>query len=195
MKKQNLTKKLQKSVQSKPILLSALGFSIILLLGLLQLQYGIFSSKPTPSPTPTFVPKPTTQAVYNSSTPDPGCAPQTFTSSDLGISFNYLYPNCTQKFFTREIGNSIYLYTRGDEPFSGTDADFLKTFLPNSHYYYAEVFNKDPNLSLKDAIRQQILKGYPEDICVLKDSRHAYPREDSSYSAAEIDVSYTVSAT
>jgi len=169
MKKQNLTKKLQKSVQSKPVLLGALGFSIILLLSLLQSQYGIFSSKPTPPPTPTFAPVPTTKAVYNSPTPNPDCASQTFTSLNLGISFNYAYPNCTQKFFPREIGNKVYLYNpnRGDEPFSGIDADFLRTILPNTNYFYVEVISKNPQDPVETAIQKLILQGYSQQDCQI----------------------------
>ena len=122
-------------------------------------------------------------------TPLPTPAPHTtFTSNNLGISFTYLTQvSGRQNFFTREIGNTVYLYynVATNQPFSGTDAEFLQT-IPG-HGYSVEVFSKDPQQSLRDAIKQQFLTGYAESNCFVNTARYGHPRADESYQTAIID--------
>jgi len=154
MKKKNLTKTLHKPVLSKPILLGALGLSILLLLVVLQIQDGIFSSKPAPLPTPTFAPVPTTQAVYNSPTP----FFQTFTSPDLGISFTH--PSSVD---VKEVGNKVYLGRI--DPYG----------------LYVQVLPKDPADTLEAAARKQFLQGYSEQKCLFRDNSRNTPHLPSSF--------------
>src|SRR5260370_27739061 len=96
----------------------------------------------------------------------------TYTSDKLGISFTYINTvSGRQNFFTKEIGDTVYLYYNlaTNQPFSGTDAEFLNT-IPG-HGYAVEVFNKDPQQSLQDAIKQQLLTGYSESDCFVNTTR------------------------
>ena len=185
MKKQTLVTKLHKPVHPVLslvlILVGLVGIGSIIMLALQS------SRKPT-SPqqqhtiqsTSSVLPKPTVEQ-----------APAvTFTSPDLGISFDYTsvyhYPRSDkgQYFFTREIGSKVFLYSpTGDQPFSGTDAEFLNKIGGVS----VEVFRKDPTLSLQDAIKQRFLSGYTGTDCFVKPTRYGFPREDMSYQAASID--------
>src|SRR5947209_15977301 len=134
----------------------------------------VFEQIGTPSaPTPTQVPAP--HATYS--------------SNKLGISFNYIpvFPNGVgQYFFIREIGDIIYLYwvPGADKPFSGSDSEFLQTIAPGSKY--VEVFNKEPQQSLQDAIRQRFLAGYSEADCSIGSTGN-HPRKDESFQTAIID--------
>ncbi len=113
--------------------------------GLLRdIQYLLFSPRQFQSQTnPAFAPR-----LQTGIFPTP--IVKAFVSPDLGISFSYIpfFPNgIGQYFFTKEIGDTVYLYWNPPSklPFSGTDAEFLQTIAPGSKY--VEVFNKDPQLS------------------------------------------------
>jgi hypothetical protein len=115
----------------------------------------------------------------------------TYTSSKLGISFTYNsfspIPNGNgQYFYISEIDDKIFLYEnmKTNKPFLGTDADFLTSIAPGSKY--VEVFNKDPNQSLTDAIKQHFLAGYSQDDCIIKVNRYGHPREDETFQTASI---------
>ena len=125
----------------------------------------------------------------SSPTPTPTPAPsKTFTSDKLGISFSYLTViSGRQNFFTKEIGDTVYLYYNlsTNQPFVGSDAEFLKT-IPG-HGYSVEVFTKDPQQALQDAIKQQFLTGHSENDCFVRTTRNGHPREDESFQTAIID--------
>src|SRR5258708_12042339 len=88
-----------------------------------------------------------------------------YTSNNLGVRFTYpIQVGGVLKFFTREIGNRIYLYDNYNkesfnQPFSGTDADFLKSIAPVP--FSVDVFTTHPQQSLPDPINQQLLTNYP----------------------------------
>ena len=114
----------------------------------------------------------------------------TYTSSKLGISFAYIpvFPNgIGQYFFTKEIDDKIYLYwvPGANQPFSGSDSEFLQTIAPGSKF--VEVFNKDPQQSLTDAIKQQFLTEYAESDCFVNIQRYSRPIAEESYQTAIID--------
>ena len=130
-----------------------------------------------------------TITVYGTNPTFPSPPPHTtYTSDNLGISFSYLTgTNAVQKFFTKEIGDTVYLYwiPATNQPFSGSDAEFLQKIAPGA--YSVEVFSKDPNLSLADAIKQRFLTGYSEADCFINTNyRKGYPRDDMSFVTAAI---------
>lgn len=54
---------------------------------------------------------------------------------------------------------------------------------------FVEVFNKNPQLSLTDALRQQFLAGYSEADCsIVYPYRPGDPKEDMSYQTATIQI-------
>ncbi len=124
-------------------------------------------------------------------TPLPTPLPHTtYTSSKLGISFDYIpvFPNgIGQYFFTKEIGDTVYLYwvPGANQPFSGSDPEFLQTIAPGSKF--VEVFNKDPQQSLTGAIKQQFLTGYAESDCFVNIQRYSRPIAEEAYQTAIID--------
>lgn len=127
----------------------------------------------------------------SSYTPAPTPLPHTtYTSSKLGVSFDYIpvFPNgIGQYFFTKEIGDTVYLYwvPGANQPFSGSDDEFLQKIAPGA--YSVEVFNKDSKQSLTDAIRQQFLTGYAETDCPVHASRIGHSRADESFQTSIID--------
>jgi hypothetical protein len=131
--------------------------------------------------------------VYQQNTQTPIPTPQpvphtTFTSDKLGISFTYINTvGGKQNFFTKEIGDTVYLYYNlaTNQPFSGTDAEFLNT-IPG-HGYSVEVFTKDPQQSLQGAIKQQFLTGYAESDCIIRATHYGHPRQEESFQTAVID--------
>ena len=92
-----------------------------------------------------------------------------YTSSALGISFNYIpvLPN-GQYFFTKEISNTVYLYwiPGSDKPFSGTDSEFLRAIAPGSKY--VEVFTVDPHKTIYEILQEKFLAGYSQNDCFLR---------------------------
>jgi hypothetical protein len=157
-------------------------FPLVLVVGMLVLAGGatkVFQQNtPPPTSTSTLSPKPVPHVTY--------------TSSNLGIRFSYLTEvSGVQKFFTREISNKVYLYYNFNkdsfnQPFPGTDADFLNTML--GHGYSVEVFNKVPQQSLIDAIKQQFLAAYAESDCFVHSTHYGHPRQDESFQTAVIDI-------
>src|SRR6266567_799318 len=131
----------------------------------------------TPPPTSTSSQKPVPHVTY--------------TSNNLGVRFTYpIQVGGVLKYFTREIGNRIYLYDNYDkvsfnQPFSGTDADFLTSIAPGA--FSVEVFTKDPQQSLQNAIKQQFLTGYSENDCFVNTTPKGHPKAVESYQTAIID--------
>lgn len=115
----------------------------------------------TPSPIPTSIGNPNLK---------------TFTSQSLKVSFDYLevipaYPDLKVKVETA--GNKIYVYT-------GTKAEEGQS---------AEVFKKDKNDTLEQAIRKQFLNGISEKDCFIEDltSNYKYP---AGYKVVDIGFPY-----
>ena len=75
----------------------------------------------------------------------------TFTSPDLGISFDYV-DTVSQPIHVQQVGDKVYLNTRQDEPPLGK---------------YVEVFSKNPSDSLTEAVRKQFLQGYSLQNCPI----------------------------
>lgn len=100
----------------------------------------------TPVATPTIIPSPTP--------PNPNS--NVFTSQDLGISFNYTNKNTGingSKIQVKQIGNKVYVYSASGKPEDGQ---------------YLEMFSKDKNDLLIDAIKKKILIGYSLNDCLVK---------------------------
>jgi len=135
-------------------------------------------------PTPIIIPSPTEHPTQK----------KDYVSNRLGIRFQYISfsPAPESKIggdytFIREINNTIYIYwiPGTNQPFSGSDADFLSSELPNSRF--VEVFYKDPNLSLTDAIKQKIFGGnIPSQCYISTDKRYGEPNINTSYQQAVI---------
>lgn len=155
---------------------------------------------------PITEPLATPTRIYPTQNPNPSVQPiqiSKYTSSNLGISFHYPafipIPGSAlggQAFFVREIGNKIYLYDNYNsgsvnKPFTGSDNEFLRKGTmkdPNNiSSKYLEVFYKNPQQSLTDAIKQQIFQGDIPSQCYIKTStRYGEPSIDESYEHAVI---------
>ncbi|HEX7042041.1 MAG TPA: hypothetical protein VF189_02235 [Patescibacteria group bacterium] len=120
-----------------------------------------------------------------------------YISNKLGISFYYApfipIPGSVENGeynFVREIGNKIYLYSSYDpdkfnKPFKGTDQEFLND--KSIGYKYLEVFYKNPQESLSDAIKEKIFNNNLPNQCYIKTNTiDTEVREDMSYERAEI---------
>ncbi len=152
---------------------------VLVVVGMFVLAGGVTKvfQQITPPPTSTMSPKPVPHVTY--------------TSNNLGVRFTYpIQVGGVLKFFTREIGNRIYLYDNYNkesfnQPFSGTDADFLKSIAPGA--LSVEVFTKDPQQSLADAIKQQFLSKYSGTNCFVHTASNGQPRLDALQQTAVID--------
>lgn len=102
-------------------------------------------STPTPTPAPTPTPTPTPVPA------DPNI--KTFTSADLGVSFNYLENQNDEKFSAKQIGSKVYVY---------------QTKFPVTQGQYVEVFSKDKNDDLKTAIEKKFLVNRPRTDCFVE---------------------------
>jgi hypothetical protein len=117
-----------------------------------------------------------------------------YISNRLGISFYYTpfisNPRAKeggQRFFVREIGNTIYIYQKAwnSQGYEGSDQQFLSEIAPDSKY--VEVFYKDPQQSLAKAIDQYIFKGpIPYQCYINTSTQYGDPRIDESYQRAVI---------
>lgn len=147
MKKQRLVKRIPKAALPivSTLLLTLAVVLIVSGLVVWRLHLSVLRKQATRTPT-------STQPQLSNSfiTPPPKIPVQTFTSSELGISFHYrnitdpsgqtIYP-----VFTKELGNKVYIY-QGD-------------FQPDQDKY-VEVVSKIRTQSIADAIRQLFLEGY-----------------------------------
>lgn len=85
--------------------------------------------------------------------PNPDSNVKTFTSANLGISFNYLQKQGDETFAVKELGNKVYVYW---------DAH------PYTQGQYVEVFKSPTKYnSLDEALTSTILKGYDPQKCIL----------------------------
>lgn len=117
---------------------------------------------PPPSPSPSAIPTITSKVTPTSmltATLTPTINPNSnvFTSQDLGVSFYYTKESTGgvggTKVLVKEIGNKIYVYSASTQPESGQ---------------YLEMFAKDKNQTLIDAVKSKILTGYSLDDCLVK---------------------------
>lgn len=139
--------------------------------------------EPSPSPVSSASAPPTTKPVI---TAVPTVAPtqkvntnpnlKTFTDNTLGISFDFLevqpdYPK--EKVKTSVSGNKVYVYM-GSNPTEGQ---------------WVEVFQKDKNDTLAQAIKKKFLQGIPEADCYVTDitAQNKFP---PSYQVAQIAFPY-----
>lgn len=81
---------------------------------------------------------------------------KTFTSKELGISFDYAAGVERQRVLVREKDNRVYL-----------SIDFKENFEAQEHKF-VEVFSKDPQDSLSEAVTKQFLQGYSLDNCPVQ---------------------------
>lgn len=96
-------------------------------------------------------PAPTTPATPAAQTPsDPNV--KTFSSAELGISFNYLEMQNGEKFADKVVGNKVYVY---------------QTKFPVEQGQYVEVFSKDKADDLKTAIEKKFLVNYSKTDCFV----------------------------
>jgi cytoskeletal protein RodZ len=159
------------------LLLAALGVAGYFGWQNLQLQQQIKSQiVPSPqvnnqlsSPTPTTTDKKPYTENTNITNQKKYINPQ------LGISFLYLSIDPldnTATFATKEVGNKVYVYNTKYSYESGQ---------------YVEVFNKNSDLTLKEAINKTFLENYSQDKCVVStnESSNKYP---STYTLATIKV-------
>ncbi len=80
---------------------------------------------------------------------------KTFTSPNLGISFDYATGPNDQRVLVKQIGNKVYLYidyTKKGDPTTGK---------------FVEVFSKNPGDSLTEAVKKEFLQGYSSESCPI----------------------------
>lgn len=114
---------------------------------------------------PTSTPSPTTQANPNV---------KTYTSSALGISFNYAAKTDDSNNYpieVKEIGKKIYVYMKTNY------SDYTAG-------QYVEVFTKNKSDSLDEALNKTILNGYDPNKCILS----PYGNKDDSIAVRQIRV-------
>jgi len=119
-----------------------------------------------PSPTPTTIDeKPYTENTNITNQ-------KNYINPQLGISFLYLSVDPldnTATFNTKEVNNKVYLYHQNS---------------PYETGQYIEIFQKDPNLNLEEAIQNNFLTNYSKDKCYIENiNSTSYP---SAYSVASI---------
>lgn len=142
----------------------------------------ILFSRNTPAPTivpvPVPVPSSTPQAISLTPTitltPTPTKSyPGTtqYISPNLKIAFNYLPSSNGQKFSVKESGNKIYI------------------FMDNTSFdtgQFVEVFTKDKNDTLAEAIEKQFLNGISKNDCFVINGNSTFKFYPASYTTAEI---------
>lgn len=182
------------------ILILIIFLLVIIFVGVIAYLSGSNKTEvPAPTPTPVAIPTPaptieaTTAPVSSSSaaptikpviTPIPTPTPKvnanpnlkTFTSDALKISFDYLqvqpdYPK--EKTSVSVSGNKVYIYM-GTKPEEGQ---------------WVEVFQKDKNDTLAQAIKKQFLQGIADKDCFVVDS-NAQNKFPANYKLAEISFPY-----
>lgn len=125
-----------------------------------QSGQGIPQSPPPPPPSsfstslPTVSPTATPTVTPAPASPNPNS--NVFTSQDLGITFNYTTKSTginDSKILVKQIGNRVYVYSAPG---------------PAENGQYLEMFSKDKNQSLIDAVSKKILAGYSLNDCLVK---------------------------
>ncbi len=154
MAKKSLANMLHKPVH--PVIAISVSLCVVLLIGASPFITRALSRVDfsfTPPPKITYVnitPLPNITSTPN--VPTVTYTQNTFTSPDLGISFEYI-PAYNQPIHVQEVGNRVYLNVPGNEPPSGK---------------FVEVFSKNSSDSLADAVKKQFLQGYSATDCYVK---------------------------
>lgn len=105
------------------------------------------SCAPLPAPIPAPATPESSAALTN-----PASGAATYTSTALGVSFSYLPDQNGQMIGVLEQGDRIYVYPANMEPAAGQ---------------WVQVFPRQPDESLADAIRRVIMPGHPEADCLV----------------------------
>lgn len=153
MKIQNLIKTLHKPVH--PVVSATAIIGIVLLIALspfIQRALSRFNFSFTPPSKITYVhvtPLPNITAAPN--VPTVTFNQHTFTSPDLGISFDFVDDN-KSPIQVKEIGAKVYLNAGGEQPPAGK---------------FVEVFSKNPSDSLEQAIQKAVMQGYSTQNCQI----------------------------
>lgn len=135
----------------------------------------LHTQRTLPSPSSHYTTNPySANMVRLTPTPhDPFYIVSTFTSPDLGISFNYRVPNNTQgQQWVREIGDKVYI------------GPLRENGYPTGKY--VQVFSKDPQDSITEAITKRFLHGYSKQDCLIE--TYTDPHEPATYQYADIRV-------
>jgi hypothetical protein len=167
---------LQKPVPNLISLFAILGLILIFIVLAINKYSAFYSAFKIPTQSISYVPVVTdTPDLTLSLTPMPTWVPivKTFTSNDLGISFDYVEPY-NQPIHITEVGNKVYLNVRQDEPPLGK---------------YVEVFLKNSTDSLSEAVRKQFLQGYSIQNCpVVPANLEKSYFENSTYQYIQITI-------
>lgn len=140
---------------------------IVILVGCLFVSQ-VGRSSPSRSAAVTVTPRHT--ATSASASPTPAQA-ATFTSSSLGIAFDYAPTLGGDALATQAQGDTVYVYDKR---------------LPYTQGEYVKVFTKDPQQSLQQAVTQIILQGYDPANCLLGDAHGAGTYYPASYRTVSI---------
>lgn len=100
-----------------------------------------------------------------------------YLSHRLGVKFSYLKKDGQEKLVIKEVDNKVYLVS--------------EEYLDNlSSGQYVEVFQKDPEISLMQALEERFLKNYSEKNCGTVDLSSSGYKDDypESYEVANIEV-------
>lgn len=148
------------------------GFAPILIL-IVVLVIGVvlyFSVKSRNNYFSRLIPSPKSSEVPKSKGTPVNPYDKTYVSKNLGISFKY--NSCDNSAgFISEIGNSIYYKQNRDDD------------LGSAHKI--QVFNKSPNLTLVEAINNNLLKNYNRSQCFAISS-NTYPKAPNGWDEAEV---------
>ncbi len=142
----------------------------LLVVGLLAAVGGFFyylgSRNTPPSPAPATNTQPPTAAQTPTSPPAPSPLAEsiesknpanpnikTFTSTNLGISFNFLETQNGEKFSAKAVGNRVYVYN---------------TKYPLQQGQYVEVFDKNSGDGPEATIKKVFLPSYSPADCLVK---------------------------
>jgi hypothetical protein len=140
------------------IVLAAGLFYLGMMLGKGQNPGAATQPTPTTALTPTGAVTPTKGVPEFPQSSNPNL--KRFISEKLGISFTYLISQNGQTIAAQEIGNKVYVYFTNAQATQGQ---------------YVEIFDKDKNQTLEQAIKAQILKGYSESDCPIKPQTQYVP--------------------
>jgi hypothetical protein len=116
--------------------------------------------KPAPqTPLTTDLPPKQTPPSPDEDKPTP--VKKTFISKTLGLTFTYnAKPAVQANIVATEVGNKVYVHDKDEAPEQGQSV---------------EVFDKDPSVSLANAITERFLKGIPSSECKVEVAEYKLP--------------------
>lgn len=94
-----------------------------------------------------------------------------YTSPNLGINFTYATQDLGQNILTQEIGDKVYIYSEGTELVTGQSV---------------QVFSKEPNETLAQAVAKKFLSGYSKTDCYVQSGTDIHATQPDSGVAAVI---------